>query len=185
MESVQETFILEKLNNYNTCELLDNKTEIYNLNEISYNLSMILNKESVSGYDMKAVFYLFDVLFLSRSKTKIREKGLYNLSKTIKKCVKKMEQIEHGTDFSMLQEIPGIVIILLASRYIMCNEWLNKIDREDSFSGYNLYSTIREKFDDTQFLYRRYLAFIQNKIVEVKDKIEDDIRNNQQDILRV
>ena len=94
MESVQETFILEKLNNYNTCELLDNKTEIYNLNEISSNLSMILNKESVSGYDMKAVFYLFDVLFLSRSKTKIREKGLYNLSKTIKKCVKKMEQIE-------------------------------------------------------------------------------------------
>ena len=93
MESVQETFILEKLNNYNTCELLDNKTEIYNLNEISSNLSMILNKESVSGYDMKAVFYLFDVLFLSRSKTKIREKGLYNLSKTIQKWVQKMNQM--------------------------------------------------------------------------------------------
>lgn len=123
---------------------------------------------------------------------------------------KKREQIEHGMDFSMLQEIPGIVIILLASRYIMCNKWLDKIDREKSFSGYNLYATIRKYFDKTQSLHRKYLAFIRTKIDEVKykidtfgknidrlrglrdlrgllpehkDKIEDDIRNNQQDII--
>jgi len=123
---------------------------------------------------------------------------------------KKMEQIEHGMDFSMLQEIPGIVIILLASRHIMCNEWLNKIKREKGFSGSDLYASIRKYFDDTQSLYQRYLAFIHTKIREVKakidtsginvdrlrglrefspehkdkDKIEDDIRKNQE-VIRI
>ena len=124
---------------------------------------------------------------------------------------KKMEQMERGMDFSMLQEIPGIVIILLASRHIMCNEWLNKINREKSFSGHELYAIIRKYFDDTQSLYRRYLAFIRTKIGEVKakidtsginidhlrglrglrelspehkDKIEDDIRKNQE-VIRI
>ena len=124
---------------------------------------------------------------------------------------KKMEQMERGMDFSMLQEIPGIVIILLASRHIMCNEWLNKINREKSFSGHKLYAILREYFDVTQSLYRRYLAFIQTKIGEVKakidtsginidhlrglrglrelspehkDKIEDDIRKNQE-VIRI
>lgn len=124
---------------------------------------------------------------------------------------KKMEQMERGMDLSMLQEIPGIVIILLASRHIMCNEWLNKIKREKGFSGHNLYANLREYFDVTQSLYRRYLAFIQTKIGEVKakidtsginidhlrglrglrelspehkDKIEDDIRKNQE-VIRI
>ena len=124
---------------------------------------------------------------------------------------KKMEQMERGMDFSMLQEIPGIVIILLASRHIMCNEWLNKINREKSFSGHKLYAILREYFDVTQSLYRRYLAFIRTKIGEVKakidtsginidhlrglrglrelspehkDKIEDDIRKNQE-VIRI
>jgi len=119
---------------------------------------------------------------------------------------KKIEQMERGMDFSMLQEIPGIVILLLASRHIMCNEWLNKIKREKGFSGHHLYANIRKYFEDTQSLYRMYLAFIQNKTREVKekidtseknvdrllrefspehkdkDKIEDDIRKNQEDI---
>ena len=124
--------------------------------------------------------------------------------------IKKMEQMERGMDLSMLQEIPGIVIILLASRHIMCNEWLNKIDREKSFSGHHLYANIRTYFDDTQSLYRMYLAFIHTKIREVKakidtsginvdrlrglrefspehkdkDKIEDDIRKNQE-VIRI
>jgi hypothetical protein len=131
-------------------------------------------------------------------------------SAIINKKMEQMEQMERGMDFSMLQEIPGIVIILLASRHIMCNEWLNKINREKSFSGHKLYAILREYFDVTQSLYRRYLAFIQTKIGEVKakidtsginidhlrglrelspehkdkDKIEDDIRKNQE-VIRI
>jgi hypothetical protein len=123
---------------------------------------------------------------------------------------KKMEQMERGMDLSMLQEIPGIVIILLASRHIMCNERLNKIKREKGFSGHHLYANLRKYFDDTQSLYRMYLAFIHTKIREVKakidtsginvdrlrglrelspehkdkDKIEDDIRKNQE-VIRI
>jgi hypothetical protein len=90
---------------------------------------------------------------------------------------KKMEQMERGMDLSMLQEIPGIVIILLASRHIMCNEWLNKIDRELSFRGSDLYDNLRTYFDVTQSLYRRYLAFIENKIREVKEIIDTSRKN--------
>jgi hypothetical protein len=123
---------------------------------------------------------------------------------------KKMEQMKRGMDLSMLQEIPGIVILLLASRHIMCNEWLNKIKREKGFSGHHLYANIRKYFEDTQSLYRMYLAFIHTKIREVKakidtsginvdrlrglrefspehkdkDKIEDDIRKNQE-VIRI
>ena len=90
----------------------------------------------------------------------------------------------------------------------MFNKWLNKINREKSFSGHELYAIIRKYFDDTQSLYRRYLAFIRTNIGEVKekidtsginidrlrglrelspehkDKIEDDIRKNQE-VIRI
>ena len=59
MESVQETFILQTLDNYN----VHNELKIYNLDELSYYLSMLLNKDSSTGFDMKAVFYLFNTLF--------------------------------------------------------------------------------------------------------------------------
>jgi hypothetical protein len=93
MESLQEKFILKQLNSYNS-------TEIYckNIDKLSdlstCCISKIFNKKNIiSGTDMKAVFCLFDILFLSESKTKLREKGLYDLSKTIKKWIKKMVKI--------------------------------------------------------------------------------------------
>lgn len=90
---------------------------------------------------------------------------------------KKIEQIEKEMNFSMLEEMPGIIITLLASRHIMCNEWLNKIYRDGGFSGHELYAILRHYFDDTQSLYRRYLIFIQSKTRETKEKIDTSGRN--------
>ena len=90
MESVQETFILQTLDNYN----VHNELKIYNLDELSYYLSMLLNKDSSTGFDMKAVFYLFNTLFSIGLKKEVKEKGLCKLSKKIQNCVKKMEQIQ-------------------------------------------------------------------------------------------
>ena len=87
MESLQEKFILKQLNNYNSNEIY--YKNIDKLSDLSTScVSKIFNKKNISGTDMKAVFYLFDILFLSESKTKLRQKGLYDLSKTIKKWIK-------------------------------------------------------------------------------------------------
>ena len=94
MESLQETFILETLDNYN----VHNELKIYNLDEVSSYLSMILNKESSTESDMKAIFYLFNTLFSiglkEEVKEEVKEKGLCKLSKKIQNCVKKMEKID-------------------------------------------------------------------------------------------
>ncbi len=91
---------------------------------------------------------------------------------------KKLEQLEKGMDVSMMfQEMPGIIITLLACRHMMCNDFLNKIYRDGGFSGRDLYATLRRYFDDTQSLYRRYLIFIQIKTREVKEKIDTSGRN--------
>jgi hypothetical protein len=90
MESLQETFILEKLKNYN----YHNPLRKYNLDELSSHLNILLNKESPTGSDMKAIVYLFNILFSIGLKKDLKEKGLCNLSKKIQNCVKKMEQLQ-------------------------------------------------------------------------------------------
>lgn len=93
MESLQQTFILENLNSDSENEKLNKKQKIYNPSEISSRISMILSQAYPTGSDMRAVFYLIDTLFLSNSSKKIREKGLYSLTKNMKDCVKKMEHL--------------------------------------------------------------------------------------------
>ena len=74
MKSLQEKFILDKLNKYDGCEIRNK--HIDNLNKVSTKtLSRILNQKFSNGSDMKAIFCLFDTLFLSESKSKTREKG--------------------------------------------------------------------------------------------------------------
>jgi len=90
MESLQETFILERLDNYD----FHNELKIYNLDEVSSYLSMILNQESSTESDMKAIFYLFNTLFSIGLNQEVKEKGLCKLSKKIQNCVKKMEKIQ-------------------------------------------------------------------------------------------
>jgi serine/threonine protein kinase len=93
MESLQEKFILKQLNNYNSSEMYCK--HIDKLGDLSTScISRIFNQKNIiSGTDMKALFCLFDTLFLSESKIKSREKGLYDLSKTIQKWIKKMVKI--------------------------------------------------------------------------------------------
>lgn len=92
MESFQQTFILENLNAISDSEKLEKKRN-YNSKEISSRISLILKQAYPTGSDMKAVFYLIDSLFLSGSDKKVREKGLYSLTKNIKTCIKKMEHL--------------------------------------------------------------------------------------------
>jgi hypothetical protein len=93
MESFQQTFILENLNSDSKNEKLNKKQKKYNLTEISLRINMILSQAYPTGSDMRAVFYLIDTLFLSNSTKKIREKGLYSLTKNMKDCVKNMEHL--------------------------------------------------------------------------------------------
>jgi hypothetical protein len=93
MESLQRTFILENLNSDSENEKLNKKQKKYDLTEISSRINMILNQAYPTGSDMRAVFYLIDTLFLSNSNKKVREKGLYSLTKNMKDCVKKMEYL--------------------------------------------------------------------------------------------
>lgn len=93
MESLQQTFILENLNSASENEKVNKKQKIYNSTEISSRISMILSQTYPTGSDMRAVFYLIDTLFLSNSSKKIREKGLYSLTKNMKDCVKKIEHL--------------------------------------------------------------------------------------------
>ena len=90
MERLQETFILEKLKNYKSY----NQLTKHNLDELSSYLRILLNQESPTGSDMKAIVYLFDNLFSIGLKKDLKEKGLCSLSKKIQNCVKKMEQIQ-------------------------------------------------------------------------------------------
>jgi hypothetical protein len=90
MEILQETFILEKLQNYKSY----NQLTKHNLDELSSYLRILLNQESPTGSDMKAIVYLFDNLFSIGLKKDLKEKGLCSLSKKIQNCVKKMEQIQ-------------------------------------------------------------------------------------------
>jgi serine/threonine protein kinase len=92
MESFQQTFILENLNSISDSEKLEKKRS-YNSKEISSRISLILNQAYPTGSDMKAVFYLIDSLFLAGSAKKVREKGLYSLTKNIRTCIKKMEHL--------------------------------------------------------------------------------------------
>ena len=94
MESLQEKFILKQLNNYNSSEILYDKN-IDILSDLSTScIRRIFNQKNIiSATDIKAVCCLFDIFFLSESKTKAREKGLYDLSKNIKKWIKKMDKI--------------------------------------------------------------------------------------------
>ena len=95
MESLQEKFILKQLNNYDSSEMYCKNID--KLGEISRScISRIFNQKNIiSRTDMKALFCLFDTLFLSESEFKIKsqEKGLYDLSKTIQKWIKKMVKI--------------------------------------------------------------------------------------------
>lgn len=92
MERSQEKFILEQLNAYPICEISEKYTD--KVKEVSIQVVRnILNKNFISGSDMKAVHYLFDTIFLSATKKNKREKGLYNLSKHIKQFVTKMEKL--------------------------------------------------------------------------------------------
>lgn len=93
MESLQQTFILENLNSASENEKINKKQKNYNSTEISSRISMILSQAYPTGSDMRAVFYLIDTLFLSNSSKKIREKGLYSLTKNMKDCVKKIEHL--------------------------------------------------------------------------------------------
>ena len=93
MESLQQTFILENLNSASENEKINKKQKNYNSIEISSRISTILSQAYPTGSDMRAVFYLIDTLFLSNSSKKIREKGLYSLTKNMKDCVKKMEHL--------------------------------------------------------------------------------------------
>jgi serine/threonine protein kinase len=93
MESLQEKFILNQLINYNSSEM--HSKHIDKLSNISTScISRIFNQKNIiSGTDMKALVCLFDTLFLSECKINSREKGLYDLSKTIQKWIKKMIKI--------------------------------------------------------------------------------------------
>ena len=93
MESLQEKFILKQLNNYNSSEMYCKNID--KLGDLSTScISRIFNEKNIiSRTDMKALFCLFDTLFLSECKIKSREKGLYDLSKTIQKWIKKMVKI--------------------------------------------------------------------------------------------
>ena len=70
MESLQETFILEQLKNDNS----HNQLKKYNLDELSSYLNLLLNQESPTGSDMKAIAYLFDNLFSIGLKKDLKEK---------------------------------------------------------------------------------------------------------------
>ena len=93
MERLQETFILEKLKISIDNEKLDKRNQNYKRSEICSYINMLLNQSYPTGTDMKALFYLFDTLFISRSCKKGNENGLYKLSKNIKKYVKKIEHL--------------------------------------------------------------------------------------------
>ena len=95
MEREQRQYISEQLDLDSKHEKLNKKEKMYNIDEVSSRIGMILSQTCPpTGSDMKAVFYLIDTLFLSGSSKKNRDKGLYSLTKNINDCVKKMEHLQ-------------------------------------------------------------------------------------------
>jgi serine/threonine protein kinase len=86
----QMDYIFRRLKDLSVCEVTDKYTQ--ELEKVSVPLvKEILQNRFTNGPDMKAVLCLFDTMILS-SKVK-KEHGLYHLSTTIQKWVKKMDKI--------------------------------------------------------------------------------------------
>ena len=74
----QNKFISDQLIRYTGCQIKDK--HLYDLKNVCTScLIMILNQKFINPVDMKAVFCLFDTLFLQTSKRK--ENGIYVLTK--------------------------------------------------------------------------------------------------------
>ena len=93
MRRRQEKFIFEALEKYSICN--DVKEKYTNkLNDISTPvIQNILDQKYVNGTDMKAVLCFFDTLLLSAKKGD-KDRGIYSLSKNIKKWITKMHKLD-------------------------------------------------------------------------------------------
>jgi len=179
MKSLQEKFILDKLNKYDGCEIRNK--HIDNLNKVSTKtLSRILNQKFSNGSDMKAIFCLFDTLFLSESKSKTREKGLYNLSSNIQKWVKKMEKLpvnsKEGFIYIAHFFSPDIQVIVKVPQKTNGNE--SKI--REYFIGIKSLNRLRSLIPT--FVYTLG-AFLCNKTPNKSDLCNDDLSKNTAFIL--
>ena len=84
----QNKFISDQLTEYKGCQIQDK--HLYDLKNICTScLSMILNQKFIKPVDMKAVFCIFDTLFLQTSTRK--ENGIYVLTKNIRDYIKSIE----------------------------------------------------------------------------------------------
>lgn len=89
----QHLFILEVLNRYFPCEIKDRYID--KLSDISTSkINIILNQKFASGADMKALFCLFDTMFLSSFSR--RQEGLVVLKKDFRKFIRKIELLENA-----------------------------------------------------------------------------------------
>ena len=91
MKGDQNEFILKQLDSFKVCEIKEN--HIKDIDKITTSvISNILNKNFVSGNDMKAVLCLFDTFFSSFQKKK--KKGIYNLPNNIHKWIKNIVKLK-------------------------------------------------------------------------------------------
>jgi hypothetical protein len=174
MKSLQEKFILDQLNKYDGCEIRNK--HIDNLNKVSTKtLSRILNQKFSNGSDMKAIFCLFDTLFLSESKSKTREKGLYNLSSNIQKWIKKMDKLpvnsKEGFVYTANFFSPDIEVIVKVPQKTNGNE--SKI--REYFIGIKSINRLRSLIPT--FVYTLG-AFLCNKSPNKTELCNNDLCNN-------
>lgn len=93
IEKKQHLFILEVLNRHFPCELKDRYID--KLSDISTSkINIILNQKFASGADMKALFCLFDTMFLSSFSR--RQEGLVVLKKDFRKFIRKIELVANA-----------------------------------------------------------------------------------------
>ena len=138
----QNKFISDQLSRYTGCQIQD--THLYDLKKVCTScLSMILNQKFINPVDMKAVFCLFDTLFLETSKRK--ENGIYVLTKNIRDYIKNIKLLSTNT-------VEGY--IYLADFFSPDIQAIIKFQKDDS----NILITIREYYIGINILNKlRYL----------------------------
>ena len=167
----QNKFISDQLSIYKGCQIQDK--HLYDLKKVCTScLSIILNQKFINPIDMKAVFCLFDTLFLQTSKRK--ENGIYVLTKNIKDYIKNITLLAANTREGY------IYLADFFSRHIQA---IIKFQKNDSDIPY----MIREYYIGIIILNKlRYLiptfvytlgAFYCPKTIEIKNKKEVPIKN--------
>ena len=167
----QNKFISDQLSIYKGCQIQDR--HLYDLKKVCTScLSMILNQKFINHVDMKAVFCLFDTLFLQTSKRK--ENGIYVLTKNIRDYIKNIKLLSTNT-------VEGY--IYLADFFSPHIQGIIKFQKKDSDIPY----TIREYYIGINILNKlRYLiptfvytlgAFYCPKTIEIINKKEVPIKN--------